>query len=328
VRALKAAKASQAEVKAAVEAYIALADAQPKGETKTAAATGSQNSVEAAADKVRQLKAAKAPQAEVKAAVEAYIALTQGGSKDASAKTTTGSASTSTTAAPAAAGSVEAAADRVRQLKAAKAPQAEVKAAVDAYVALTQGGAASGQSAVERAADKVRSLKAAKAPQSEVKAAVEAYVALTQQSGGATAAAASAPAATETKAEARATETKTEQTDLDRAADKVRSLKAARAPQPEVRAAVQEFLIEEAKDNVRKLKAAKAPQSEVKAAVEKYIALTEKPAEKSAEPHAAAQATSSSGGAATTTAATTEPAAGAESGADEGVVRFHTGESS
>jgi len=120
---------------------------------------------------------------------------------------------------------------------------------------------------VEVAAEKVRQLKAAKAPQSEVKAAVEAYLALTQPAG---AAPASAPVA-EVKAESKTL------TDLETAAEKVKSLKAAKAPQSEVKAAVEAYKIEEAKANVQRLKAAKAPQAEVKAAVEAYIALTEPP---------------------------------------------------
>jgi len=195
VRSLKAAKAPQAEVKAAVEAYVALTEAAPKGESKTTTATTNQSPVEAAAEKVRSLKASKAPQAEVKAAVEAYIALTEGGSKGESKSSTVDVQQTP----------VEAAAEKVRQLKAAKAPQPEVKAAVEHYLSLT-GGAPAQASApaqttdssaaaptrttastesktstdVEAAAEKVRSLKAAKAPQAEVKAAVEAYIALTE----------------------------------------------------------------------------------------------------------------------------------------------------
>jgi len=52
------------------------------------------------------------------------------------------------------------------------------------------------------------------------------------------------------------------------------------------------YIIEEAKDKVQKLKAAKAPQAEVKAAVEAYIALTEpaKPAAAAATPAASEDA--------------------------------------
>jgi len=299
VRMLKANEASQDEVKAAVEAYIALVGAESKTEAPAAqeakvekpkaaevhqeapaavahaeapkvCSHAAPTSVEEAAERVRALKAAKAPQAEVKAAVEAYVALTEAAPKG----------ECKATVVPVQQTPVEAAAEKVRTLKAAKAPQAEVKAAVEAYIALTEGGSkaeckasvvAVQQTPVEAAAEKVRQLKAAKAPQAEVKAAVEAYLALTQPA----AAAQTASAPTEVKAESKTC------TDLEAAAEKVKSLKAAKAPQAEVKAAVEAYIIEEAKDKVQKLKAAKAPQAEVKAAVEAYIALTE-PAKPSA----------------------------------------------
>jgi hypothetical protein len=336
VRMLKANEAPQDEVKAAVEAYVALVGAESKTEapqetktvqasttaqasTETQASTTTEaapttqttapTTVEEAADRVRTLKAAKAPQAEVKAAVEAYVALTEAAPQQAEPRATAVSVQQTP---------VEVAAERVRSLKAAKAPQAEVKAAVEAYIALTEGGSkgeskaavvAVQQTPVEAAAEKVRQLKAAKAPQPEVKAAVEAYLALTQPAGAATEASAPTPAA-ESKSESRAS------SDLEVAAERVKSLKASKAPQAEVKAAVEAYIVEEAKDKVQKLKAAKAPQAEVKAAVEAYIALTEP------------QSASSSSSAAESAPAAAESAA-PESNADEETpaVRMHLGES-
>jgi len=187
---------------------------------------------------------------------------------------------------------VEAAAEKVRSLKASKAPQDEVKAAVEAYIALTEGGSKSeskasvvavDQTPVEAAAERVRQLKAAKAPQPEVKAAVEAYLALTTPAGAASTQASAPAAVAESKASG----------DLEAAAEKVKTLKAAKASQAEVKAAVEAYKIEEAKDKVQKLKAAKAPQAEVKAAVEAYIALTEPAASSEPSHEAAAESTPS-----------------------------------
>jgi hypothetical protein len=346
VRMLKANEAPQDEVKAAVEAYVALVGAEskteaPAQETKTAAratetpaATETQapatteapattqaapTTVEEAADRVRTLKAAKAPQAEVKAAVEAYVALTEAAPKQAEPKATAVSVQQTP---------VEVAAEKVRSLKAAKAPQAEVKAAVEAYIALTEGGSkgeskasvvAVQQTPVEAAAEKVRQLKAAKAPQPEVKAAVEAYLALTQPAGAATQASAPTPAAESKSSESKAS------SDLEVAAERVKSLKASKAPQAEVKAAVEAYIVEEAKDKVQKLKAAKAPQAEVKAAVEAYIALTE-PQAASSSSSAAAEPTPAAAESAPAAAQST-PAP--ESNADEETptVRMHLGES-
>jgi pyruvate/2-oxoglutarate dehydrogenase complex dihydrolipoamide dehydrogenase (E3) component len=257
VRALKSANAPEADVKAAVGAYR----------------------VQEAAERVRAVKAAGADAAEVKAAVDAYIALNNevNAAQPSQASTPSVASDAPSTA--------EEAANRVRSLKASGAPQAEVQAAVDAFnafkpttspsVSSAPGSTTpSAHSALKAAADKVRALKSSGAAQAEVKAAVDAYVALSE-AGEAKATTETTSAPPVAQAEPKAAPAASQAVSV--AADKVRALKAAGAPQAEVQAAVAVYLIAQAEEKVRSLKASNAPQEEVRAACAAYAELTKPP---------------------------------------------------
>lgn len=266
VRAVKAAGASQDEVRKAVEAYIAVRAATGGGpETKTPAPAESKPAespeLVAAGDKVRAVKAANAPQAEVDAAVYAF--------------------------------KLQRAADHVKAVKASGASQEDVKVAVDAYSALlanppvakaaavqpavaqtpaqpvTQPPAAQAELTLEGAKEKVRQLKAQGASPADVKAAVDAYNALT----------AKAKVAEATKPE-QAEETKAQEEPMSPAlalaVQRVRDLKAARAPHDEVIAAVNNYKIERAANKLRLLKeSSSATEEDITAATREYEALSQ-----------------------------------------------------
>ncbi|XP_063428728.1 bifunctional glutamate/proline--tRNA ligase-like isoform X1 [Mytilus trossulus] len=166
VRDLKSAKASKADIDAAVKALLALkieyktatgSDWKPgcvppsTGAPPAASSTGGpgvdiNNKIAAQGDKVRQLKSEKAAKADIDAAVKALLAL------KAEYKTATGSdwkpgcAPPSTGAPPASASTggagvdinnkIAAQGDKVRQLKSDKASKADIDAAVKALLAL------------------------------------------------------------------------------------------------------------------------------------------------------------------------------------------------
>jgi hypothetical protein len=221
---------------------------------------------------VRTLKARKAPQEDVREAIAAYVAL-----KDATVTTISLSP-------------LEAAAARVKDLKARNAPQDEVKTAVAEYVSLKGVPVVKPLEVevkspeVDAAMEVVRVLKSRMAPQEEVRAAVDNYVALKYPSR----------AIAETNLEAKVgsaavvSESPTApQTPLDEAMAKVRSLKAAKASQADVSAAVAEYKrlkagldanvaispVDAAIAKVRALKQANATQAEVSAAVAEYKSL-------------------------------------------------------
>jgi hypothetical protein len=233
--------------------------------------------IAAAETRVRAAKESNASQTEVDAAVAAYLALTQPAAPRVAAQAPA-ERKEEVVVEESVRDPVEDIAAKVRQLKADHAPEAAVKAVVAEYVSLQGLPAAKAvevavQSPAVDAAEKVvQALKAKMASQDEVRAAVEAYLALKYPSR-----------AVETKHAER--QEGGAQTPLEAAMTKVRALKAAKASQEEVTAAVAEYRrllaaadaakvsLEEAIAKVRALKEARASQAEVSAAVAEYRAL-------------------------------------------------------
>ena len=191
-----------------------------------------------AAARIRDLKAARAPQEEVKAAIEKLIALEA--IPEQKAQETKQACSDS--GCP----EMQAAEAKIRALKAGgSASQADVRRAVLDY-----------------AETRIRSKKAQMAPQEEVKAAVLRLLELEKIPFTEGAAAQKQP-------EAKQPETKQDEAEKLRLAEaKVRALKDKGAPQADVRRAVLDY----AEARIVFLKATSAPQAEVKQAVEKLLA--------------------------------------------------------
>mmetsp|Transcript_70767 Transcript_70767/g.188758 ORF Transcript_70767/g.188758 Transcript_70767/m.188758 type:complete len:854 (-) Transcript_70767:65-2626(-) len=152
VRELKAAKAPKSEIDAAVKVLLELkakAGVDPKSgagasaaPAPPAAAGSDADAVAAQANKVRELKAAKAPKPEIDAAVKVLLELKARAGVDPKTNAPASANSGSTTAGAAApsgsvsAEAVAAQATKVRELKNAKAPKAEIDAAVKMLLTL------------------------------------------------------------------------------------------------------------------------------------------------------------------------------------------------
>lgn len=188
-----------------------------------------------AAARIRDLKAARAPQDEVKEAIAKLIAL-ESMPEAQETKACSGNACPEMQAAEA----------KIRALKASgTASQADVRRAVLDY-----------------AEARVRSKKAQSAPQEEVKDAVLRLLQL--EAIPFTESLPAQKKSVETKSETKQDEAET----LRLAEAKVRALKEKGAPQAEVRRAVLDY----AEARIIFLKATSAPQAEVKQAVEKLLA--------------------------------------------------------
>ncbi|KAK7104463.1 hypothetical protein V1264_019176 [Littorina saxatilis] len=255
-------------------------DEQPPQQVGSAAVNDLDNQIRAQGEQVRQLKTNKAPKEEVTAAVQTLLSLKKQ-YKETTGKDwtppTPGSAPAQTPPTASAGGDLDAKikeqGDKVRQVKANKAPKAEVDAAVQTLLSLKKQykeatgsdwkpGAAAPASApakmsapssaggdldakITEQGDKVRQMKANKAPKAEVDAAVQTLLSLKKQYKEATgsdwkpgAAPASAPAKSPAPSAAGG--------DLDakikEQGDKVRQVKADKAPKAEVDTQVQALL--------------------------------------------------------------------------------------